>query len=154
MTFRFLNSKERKEVFEELEDLYGVEAREVVMMEAGKQKIRVFSGDLTREEIMKLNEFVRIEVTGIYFASKKDEEIRLNFDVVSFLRNEISKNVIEIDKENYEKWIRGQDIELKTQRGTIVLKYGNDLIGVGKSNGERVFNYVPKERKLKTPIKV
>lgn len=152
MTFRFLNSKERKEVFEELNELYGIETKEVLMMEAGKQKIRVFTGDMTKEEIMELNEFARIEVTGIYYASKKDEEIRLNFDVVSLLRNEILKNVVEISKEDFEKWIRGQDIEIKTQRGTVVLKYANDLIGVGKSNGEKVFNYVPKERKIKTQI--
>lgn len=152
MTFKFLNSKERKKVFEELSELYGIEEKNVLMMEAGKKKIRVFTGGLTKEEIIKLNEFVRIEITGIYFASKKDEEIRLNFDVVSLLRNEITKNVIEIGKDNYEKWIRGSDIEMKTRRGTVVLKYGNDLIGVGKSNGERVFNYVPKERKLKTSL--
>ena len=33
-----------------------------------------------------------------------------------------------------------------------ITSYENDLVGVGKSNGEKIFNYVPKERKLKTPL--
>ena len=84
--------------------------------------------------------------------SKRDEQARINFDALPLLKNQIKKNIIEIDKEQLEKWIRGYDLEIKVQRGTIVLKFEEDLVGVGKSNGEKIFNYIPKERKIKTQL--
>ena len=152
MTFRFINSSEKKKILEEIKNLYGISELNYLLMEAGKKRIRAFSGSLTKEEISELNKFARIENTGMYLASQKDAEIRLNFDAVSLFREQITKNIIEINDEQFQKWIRGQDLELATQRGTIIIKYKDDLIGIGKSNGERIFNYIPKERKLKTQI--
>lgn len=152
MTYKFIKSSEKKQIESELEKIYGIQKLPYLLIEAGKRKIRAFSGSLLKEEIMALSKSTKIELVGIYLISKKDEEARLNFDAVSLLKDKINKNIIEINKEHFEKWIRGQDLELKIQKGTVVIKYENDLIGIGKSNGEKVFNYMPKERKLRTQI--
>lgn len=153
MNAKFLNSKEKKELTEELEELYGINnLNNYQLLETGKKKIRAFSGTLSKEEIIKLSQSIRIEIIGMYMVSKRDDQARINFDALPILKNQISKNIIEITKEQLEKWIRGQDLEIKAQRGTIVLKFEEDLVGVGKSNGEKIFNYIPKERKIKTPL--
>lgn len=153
MTYKFIKSSEKRKIEAELEELYGIDSLpEYLLIEAGKKRIRAFSGSLSKEEIMLLSRAVKVELVGIYLISKKDEEARLNFDAVSLLKGKITKNVLEINEEQFQNWIRGQDLELETQRGTVVIKYKNDFIGVGKSNGEKVFNYIPKERKLKTQL--
>lgn len=153
MNAKFLNSKEKKELTIELEELYGINnLSNYQLLETGKKKIRAFSGTLSNEEIIKLAQSIRIEIIGMYMVSKRDDQARVNFDALPVLKNQITRNIIEINKEQLEKWIRGQDLEIQVQRGTIVLKYEDDLVGVGKSNGEKIFNYIPKERKIKTPV--
>ncbi len=77
----------------------------------------------------------------------------MNFDALALFKDQITKNIIEINEEQLEKWIRGYDLEIQTERGIVILQHNNDLVGLGRSNEEKVFNYVPKERKVKTPLK-
>jgi len=153
MNANFFNVKEKKELLEELENLYGIKyLNNYQFLETGKKKIRAFSGSLAKEEIKKLSQIIRIEIIGMYMVSKRDDQARINFDALPVLKNQIKKNIIEIDKEQLEKWIRGQDLEMQVQKGTVVLKFEEDLVGIGKSNGEKIFNYIPKERKIKTQL--
>lgn len=149
---KFIKSREKKKILKELEEIYGVEELNYLLIETGKQKLRGFSGSLSKEEILELSEMARIEIIGMYLISRKDKDLRLSFDAVSLFRKQISKKVFEIDKENFEKWIRGFDLEVSCEKGIVVLRFGGNLVGVGKSNGEKIFNYVPKERKLKIPL--
>jgi len=146
---KYIKSPQKRHLLEELKEIYGLTSLPYLLIEGGKKKIRAFSGNLTKEEISKLREITRVEVIGMYLISQKDAQPRLSFDSLNLLKDQITKNIIEIDKQQFQQWIRGHDLEFKTQRGTIVLKYQDDLVGVGKSNGEKIFNYVPKERKLK-----
>ena len=108
--------------------------------------------NLTREEIFQLSELANIEVIGMYLISQKDDDMRLNFDAVSLFRNQITKKIVEIDKKQLDLWMRGYDLDISCERGIVVLKFQDNLVGIGKSNTEKIFNYVPKERKLKTPL--
>jgi NOL1/NOP2/fmu family ribosome biogenesis protein len=149
---KFLNSKQKKAVFEELEEVYGIDRMNYELIEAGKKRLRAFSGNFTREEISQLSQLTNIEIIGMYLISQKDNDLRLNFDAVSLFRNQITKNILEIDKKQLDMWMRGYDLDIKCPRGVVVLKFQDELVGIGKSNTEKIFNYLPKERKLKTPI--
>jgi len=148
----FIKSNEKKKILVELEEIYGITNLPYLLLETGKKKLRAFSGHLSKEEILQLTNLTNVELIGTYLISKKDADLRLSFDAVSLLKNQITKNILNINEEQFNEWIRGYDLNISTQRGIIVIKYKNDLIGVGKSNGDKIFNYVPKERKLKTPI--
>jgi NOL1/NOP2/fmu family ribosome biogenesis protein len=152
MNAKFIKSKEKKRILKELEDTYGISELNYLLIETGKKKIRAFSGDLSKEEISQLSEIINIEIIGMYLLSQKDVDLRLNFDAVPLLRHQITKKIIKITKDQYELWMRGHDLELKAPKGIAVIKYGDNLIGIGRSNEEKIFNYVPKERKLKTPL--
>jgi len=45
--------------------------------------------------------------------------------------------------------MRGQDLDIQTERGTVIIKHNSDLIGSGKSNTEKIINHIPKERRLR-----
>ena len=149
MNIKFIKSKEKKRILEELEKSYGIEKLNYLLIETGKKKLRAFSGDLSKEEISKLRNTINVEVIGMYLISQKDVDLRLNFDAVSLLREQIRKNIIEINKEQYELWMRGHDLEIKHPKGIAVIKFIEDLVGIGRSNGEKIFNYIPKERRIK-----
>ncbi len=148
----FIRSSEKKKILEELEKLYGITSLPYILAEAGKKKIRAFSGTMTKEEIQELTEITNVEVIGMYLISQKDDDLRINFDALPLFKDQITKSIIEINEEQFEKWIRGQDLDLQSNSGTFILSHKGDLIGQGKSNGIKIFNYIPKERKLKTQM--
>lgn len=149
---KFIKSSEKKKILSELEEIYGISELNYLLIEAGKQKLRGFSGHLSKEEITELTQLVNVEVIGMYLISRRDKELRLNFDSCAIFQDQIKKRIIKINKDQLELWIRGQDLETKAEKGISVIEFDGNLVGIGKSNGEKIFNYVPKERKLKTPL--
>ena|SRR3989344_2145330 len=149
MRLHFIKSSEKRRLVEELELIYGIEKVPYLLLETGKQKLRGFSGSLSKDEIKELSHIIRVEVIGLYLFSKRDEDIRISFDSISLLRDKIKKSTLEITEEQLHKWLRGNDLEIKVPSGIVVIKQKDDLFGIGKSNGEKIFNYVPRERTLK-----
>ncbi len=153
MRHRFIKSNERRKIAAELREIYGVPDLPYLLLEAGKQRIKAFSGHLSKEEILKLSSLTQVDTLGMYILSLRDNEPRLNFDAVSLLRDFVTKNIIPINEKQFQLWIRGYDLEFPNEYKTFVaLKYKNDLVGVGKSNGQKIFNYIPRERKVKNPL--
>ncbi|MFH1802844.1 MAG: hypothetical protein ABH864_05360 [archaeon] len=149
---KFIRSSEKKKIISSLEETYGITELNYLLIEAGKQRLRGFSGHLSKEEIVQLADIANVEVIGMYLISRKDGDSRLNFDAVPLFKNQITKRIIEINREQLDRWIRGHDLDIPAERGITVLKFEDYFVGIGKSNSEKIFNYVPKERKLKTPL--
>ena len=153
MNAKFIKSSEKKKILQELEEEYGITKLPYLLIETGKQKIRAFSGSLSKVELMQLASVVNVEIIGMYIISKKDNDSRLSFDAVPVFRNQITKNIVEINKDQFEFWIRGHDLEIEAPMGNVIIKYEDDLVGLGKSNTKKIFNYISKERKLKTALR-
>ncbi len=153
MKIEFIKSSEEKQITKELEKTYGITDTKNTLIRTGRERIRAYSGILTKQEIRELSAITNIEIIGMYIINTKDKDYRLSFDAVSLLKDKINKSIIKINKDQKESWIRGNILEIKTQKGVVVIQYEDDLIGIGKSNGQKIFNYIPKERKIKTPLK-
>ena len=98
---------------------------------------------------MKIGEIANVEGIGIYFLKKEETGIRPSFEALSMLKNQITKNILDIDEKQLELWIRGNDLEINIAPGVYAIRNNGDFFGCGKSNGTRLFNYVPKERRIK-----
>ena len=151
MNVRFIKTPEKRRIEADLETQFGITKLPYLLLETGKEKIRGFSGSLSKEEIAKLARIANIELIGLY-ALKKEQDFRLTIDTTHLLKDQITKNIVELNDEQLDRWLRGFDIETKTQTGTVIIKHGSDFIGSGKSNGDKIFNYVPKDRRLKSKI--
>ena len=92
---------------------------------------------------------MRIENIGLYFA-KQQEEIRLTLDGLQLLKNQITKNILEINNKHTEQWLKGNDLDIQTLPTFKILKNNNEFIGCGKSTGQKITNFVPKERRIKS----
>ncbi len=149
MRYKFIKSSEKKEILKELSEQFGISELPYLLIESGKEKIRAFSGSLSKEEIMKIGEIANVEGIGVYFLKKEDTGIRPSFEALSMLKNQITKNILDIDEKQLELWIRGNDLEINIAPGVYAIRNNGDFFGCGKSNGTRLFNYVPKERRIR-----
>lgn len=148
MNFRFVKSSEKKKILKELNEQFGIEKLPYLLIESGRERIRAFSGSLSKEEILQISHLTNIEQIGIYLI-KKEDTLRLSMDAIHLLKSQIIKNMIEITESQLHDWLRGKDLSTPAQKGNVIIKYKEDLIGFGRSNGEKVYNYIPKDRRLK-----
>lgn len=148
MNIHFIKSNTKRKIVSELKEQFGIESLPYLLIESGKEKIRGFSGSLSKEEINELTRLANVELIGLYII-KKEHDLRLSLDATNILKNQITKNILELNDEQFKKWIRGKDIDMKTPNGTYVILYDGNFIGCGKSNGKTLFNYIPKNRRIK-----
>lgn len=150
MNIHFIKSSEKKHITENLNQNFGIGKIPYLLIRSGKERIRAFSGHLSKEEILQINRLTNLEAVGIYFMKEENEkEIRLTLDAIHLLQDQITKNTLEISQENTLEWLRGKDLSIKTPYGPVVLTHNFYLLGFGKSTGEKILNFIPKERRLK-----
>lgn len=148
MALEVLRSKERKEVFEKVKENYGIEGLNHMLFRLGREKVYAYSGSLSRDEIIQLAQIANVEIVGLYFA-KEQNGMKLSFDATQAFKDKITENILEIGDAQLKDWMLGIDLEVKCPKGFVVVKHGGDFVGCGKSNGDKVFNYVPKERRVR-----
>lgn len=149
MKVEFYNSKQRKELLEKLKSTFGINEVPSILFETGKEKIRGFSGDLTIDELYALDRITNIEFLGLYLFRQELGYTRLGFDGALLLKNEISKGIVEITKEQLEKWMTGHNLDIVKDRGIYVIKQAGDTFGCAISDGKHLINFVPKERRIR-----
>ena len=161
MNVNFIKSPEKKKIVEELGNQFGISEVSYLLLETGKEKIRGFSGSLTKEELIDLSHDINIELLGTYII-KREHDLRLSFDAAHLFKSQITKNIFEITDEQFELWRRGHDLIMSEEvkkpgfllpKGTLVISYKGDFLGCGKSNGDKISNYIPKERRIRTQLK-
>ena len=160
MKIDVLSRGKKKKFIEGLSDL-GISKIDEMLVRSGKEKIRAFSGDLTREEIMDIWHLLPIEGIGLYVG--KDmmnrngvHEIRLTLDGMHVWKEQLAKRILDLDEGQEGDWFLGRDISLteeqaKVGEGFVSVRSGEDFVGVGKVNVDRdtLFGFLPKERRRK-----
>lgn len=145
-----LTSSDKKKIIEQLNEQFGITDLPYLIILFGKEKLRLYSGILSKEELYHLDNEARIETIGLYFAKYEEgNNIRLTIDGVQLLKDQITKNILEIDDNQANQWLRGNDLDIKAEYGWKILKNSNEFLGCGKSTGERITNFMPKERRIK-----
>jgi NOL1/NOP2/fmu family ribosome biogenesis protein len=144
-----LQSSQKKRIIQQLNDQFGVTNLPYLFLQFGKEKIRVYSGNLAKEDLSNLDKNARIENMGLYFARIQPDGIRLTLDGVQLVRDQITKNIMEINDEQADMWFKGNDLDIQAESAFKILKNNNEFIGCGKSTGDRITNFVPKERRIR-----
>lgn len=158
---RIIYRTEKKKILKLLE-YYGITDLNFLLTESGKEKIRGYTGSLSNEELIELNQQIGIELIGMYLFNVFKDEVRLSFDAISALKYQITKNILEVSEEHESEFLKGRDIALtkeeqleleksSEQRGFKIIKSKStqEFLGTGKFIGDRIVNYMPKERRLR-----
>ncbi len=149
---KIFNKKQKQEIEEKLNNQFGIKEIPGKIIMKGKEKLFLFSGSFTNEEIKKLEERIIIEKMGVYFAKvdERTNDLRLSIEGSQIFKNQINKNIFELDEEQTEQWMKGRELQIKTgKRGFLIMKYKNDFLGTGKASEEKIGNFIPKVRRLK-----
>ena len=148
MRIEFIRTPEKRRIIEQLKEQFGIEKIPYLFIESGKEKLRAFSGSLSKEEISDLSRTLNIEAMGMYFL-RKEHDMRLSFDAPHLIKEQITKNIVDINERELNSWLHGIDLRIPAPKGTVILRHKKDFVGSGKSTGEKIINHVPKEKRLK-----
>ena len=144
---KILNKKEKAQIIEELEN-YGIEQPNYLFLETGREKIRGYSGNLSRDELANLERNLRVEIIGLFLFRKEKEGLRLSLDACHLLKPK--NKILEINNEQAELWMKGQDLQLSTDlKGFVIIKNKDNFLGCGKVAENKILNFIPKERRTK-----
>ena len=146
---KILYSAQKKEILNQLKKQYGITKLPYLLVQFGKEKIRLYSGNLSTQELRELDRTLKIENAGLY-AINIAQGTRLTFDGVQLFKNQITKNILELNDQQAEDWLKGNDLAIESDKNLKVLQHNNEFIGCGKSTGEKITNFVPKERRIKS----
>ncbi|MBI2044294.1 hypothetical protein HYT24_02940 [Candidatus Pacearchaeota archaeon] len=148
-----MNERDKKELFEKLNEQFGIKKIPGIIVSRGKERIFLFTGDITSDKLKEIEKSIVIERVGIYLGKvdEKTEKIRLSIEGSQMLKDQITKNVYELkNNEDFEMWMQGQDLYIKTgTKEFLIIKYKDHLLGTGKASEEKISNYIPKNRRLK-----
>lgn len=152
-SIEIIPKRETEEIKQKLEEQFGIKKIPGVLMRKGKERIFLFQGEISDEEIRKIDSVVEIERAGVYIGKifEPTDEIRLSIEGTQIFKDQISKNIYELKtKDEFEKWMNGQELNIKTNfKGMIIIKYGDEFLGTGKASEEKIGNFIPKNRRLK-----
>ena len=133
-----LNQKQIQEVHRSLREQFGIDKIPGRIMKLGEEKLFLFTGDAADEEIKKLENIVPVERLGVYFAKIIREDVKLSIEGSQILKEQVKKNIFELDDEQAEKWMMGQELNLKSgKKGFVVMKYEDNFLGCGKASKKR-----------------
>ncbi|MBI2628953.1 hypothetical protein HYW74_02630 [Candidatus Pacearchaeota archaeon] len=157
-----LDKTKKKKILSLLDKEYGISQLPHLFIKSGKDKIRIFSGSLSKDELNNLAKTIHVDSIGIKlltletFDGEKDG-IRLSFDILNMpeIKSQITKNFIEITDEQLNSWLKGDNLDLDIKQNNkdlnsrfIIIKHNNDFFGIARNQGF-LKNYVPKERRLR-----
>ncbi len=148
--WRFLKGAERKEIEKALEIEFGINEIPGEIIMSGSEKLFFFSGELGEEDVARMAELAPVERIGVYFAKAIAGEIRLSIEGSQILKNQIKKNIFELDEKQAESWMLGDELNVVSgMKGFVVMKYKDNFMGCGKASLEKIGNFIPKTRRLK-----
>ncbi len=150
MTLKILKINEKKKIEKSLQEQFEITEIKGLLVKRGEERLFLFQGNLSPKEITELEKTIPLERIGIYFAKIIRDEPKLSIEGVQVLKNQIKNNIFELNKEQTEQWMTGQELNIKTgKKGFIIMRYNDDLLGCGNASEEKITNFIPKSRRLK-----
>jgi len=143
--FELLNNKEIKKLNLQLKEQFNSEfdfSKYLVFL-TPKDRVYIVNKEFGNYDFSR----IKVNNIGLYFLSIVKDGIRLSIEGSQLFKAE--KNILKLDRENFRNWMEGKDLDLEFDKGYVIVEYNGEFLGCGKSNGEKIFNYVPKERRVK-----
>ena len=146
MELHILNSKEKKNLSKLIKKQFGCiyNFNYEVFMNT-KNKIFILNKDVAKIDMDEL----RINSLGLYFGELSRNELRLSIEGSQIIGPLAKNNVLELDYDQTQKWMKGEDFDIDTKLlGFVITKNKDDFLGCGRIVNNKLLNYVPKERRV------
>lgn len=153
MNLTILNKNQKQEIVSKLRKQFGIKNLDGTLVKIGPERIFLFQGNMGIVKKLELERNVSIERIGVYLGKFQNEDFRLSIEGVHLFKDQITKNVFDLNSDQAEQWIKGEELNIKPdKRGFLIMKYKDDFIGTGKASENKIGNYIPKNRRLKSKV--
>jgi len=150
MNIKPLNRKETNKILEQLGNEYGLDAAGILIDNytfflSEKNKIYIIDNKIKELPLDNL----KINSLGLYICELNRDRIRLSIEGSQIIGRNATKNMYEVDDATARLWLKGNDIECNIEfDGFVIVKCKSDFMGSGKYSGGKLFNYIPKIRRI------
>lgn len=146
-----LNSKDRKIIKQQLFAEFGVnEIPKDIVYFCLNKKERVY---VCNKEIFDIDlENLRVNAFGLYFGTFMPDGFRLSLEGSQIIGPLATKNVFIINENQRDEYLKGENLVCENkefQKHYVLVKFGNDILGVGRVKDNILTNHLPKARRLK-----
>ena len=151
MKLTLLNKKKTKEILALIKNQFDAEYNfdDYAFFKSEKDKIYIINREIDKIDFSSL----RIDNIGMYLAHVKDNKIRLSIEGSQLIGLFAKKNIYELNDQEAEQWIMGEDLETEnTSNEFVLIKHNNDFLGTGKIKNNKILNFVSKGRRLKIVV--
>lgn len=140
--FNKASQKQQSEIAQQLKKSLGVELPSDSQVWLRDNDVWLFPQAL--EPLLGELRFSRM---GIKIAEAHKSGYRWQHQVATCLASESIDHCVELDTAQAREWFMGRDVrpEGKSGQGEVIVRYANDVIGLGKWVGNRVKNGLPRE---------
>ncbi|MEK6916646.1 MAG: hypothetical protein AABW92_02780 [Nanoarchaeota archaeon] len=140
-----LNSREKKNINKLLKEQFGFsEKLKYEFFMNPKNRIFLLNKDAAKIDMDQL----RVNSLGLYFGEINNGELRLSIEGSQLIGNKSKKNILKLNDEEASKWMAGEDFDINSKlSGFVIVKNDDDFLGCGRVAGNKLLNYVPKERR-------
>ncbi len=150
LPIKILSTSEKKEIENRLKNQFGIKKISGKLLQRGQDRIFLYQGEFTEKQIKILEKTSQVERMGIYFCKFQNEEIRPSIEGTQILKQQIKKNIFELNEEQANLWMKGNELNINSGlNGIVVMKYKKDFLGCGKASEEKITNFIPKNRRLR-----
>ncbi|MBT3407512.1 hypothetical protein HOK68_04435 [Candidatus Woesearchaeota archaeon] len=147
-----LNSKEKKNILNLLKENYGFnkDLNEYTFFINKNDKINLINTETY--ELIDFDDY-RVDSIGVYFGELINNTIRLSIEGSQLIGPSCNRNIIELNENQLNLWIRGKDVEIdKEGNDFFLIKYKEDYIACGKLKNKILLNFVSKARTISAKI--
>ena len=127
-----------RRVIELLRKQFGVERLDFELREGGSGRYYAY-----RKCELQVEEFA----SGVYFGKLEKHGFRLSVEGCYLVGKGAKRGVLEVSREQAERWMRGESIRCSGE-GYVILRWGGYFLGCGKVRDGEVLNYLPKDRRI------
>ena len=148
---KILNTREKKDLFKEINEQYGIEKSILDKYEYLERSDKIWL--TTRCALSKDLSDLKMEGIGMLFA-RRSATLKLTTNAIQLFGKHATKNILELDNADAQNYLRGLDLENISSRekfisSYVIVKFGNDYLGCAIYKDNRVKNQLPKQRRIK-----
>lgn len=144
---KILKRKELKKILEIIRKQWDVEVKlDYCFLLNNKNRLFIVNKDIDKVDFSK----IRVNNLGLYFGELREGTLRLSIEGSQIIGKYAKRNVLELDDEQLNSWVKGEDFFIESDlKGFVLIKYKDDFYGSGKMIENKLLNFVPKSRRLR-----
>ena len=149
-TIHFLTAKHSRELLGRISEQWGGDHTylldDYALAQTNEGKVYRISRDVEKMSL----EHKKLNTVGMYLADVDEHNVRLSIEGAQLVGKNADKNILELDEAHARQWLAGMEVETRTElQGFVIVKFKQDIIGCGRVGKGTLYNFVPKNRRVK-----